>query len=82
MDRDRMRREFEEAYAADAMPLEGDWFRRSVSIAAVQAAAHTHFTSGVKIQVDLRVVVIRFDKLVRVVCRCIFAVFVMAAVIR
>lgn len=28
MDRDRMRRDFEEWYAADAMPLEGDWFRR------------------------------------------------------
>lgn len=30
MDRDRMRRDFEEAYAADAMPLEGDWFRRDI----------------------------------------------------
>lgn len=28
MDKDKMRRDFEEAYAADAMPLEGDWFRR------------------------------------------------------
>lgn len=31
MDKDKMRREFEEWYAADAMPLEGDWFRRDPS---------------------------------------------------
>lgn len=29
MDKDKMRRDFQEWYEADAMPLEGDWFRRN-----------------------------------------------------